>query len=284
MIDTHTHLNFEAFTQDWREVVERAVEAGLKAMIVVGTELASSKRAIELAESHTALYASVGIHPHHAREFLISNYQFLNKSQIPNPKIQDLIKELEELARHPKVVAIGEVGLDYHNYIISKYSIINDPKGRMILKNLQKRLLGMQVEIAKKLDKPLILHSREAGEEVLDTIEHFSKSDGVMPKGVFHCFDGDENYAKKILRAGLYISFTGNVTFVKDRARAAQKVPLDRLLLETDCPYMMPYRKRERCEPKDVMTIAQFHAQQRGLTIEEVERQTTSNAKRLFKL
>ena len=274
MIDTHTHLNFEAFKDDWREVVEKAVEAGVEKMIVVGTDIVSSKRAVEMAESHPALYASVGIHPHHVRDINV---------------ISD-IKVIEKLAEEKRVVAIGEVGLDYHNYTITKYPITNDPGELTRLKILQKRLLGMQVEIAKKLNKPLILHSREAGSDVLDTIEHFAKIDGIMPEGVFHCFDGNGGYALKILEAGFYISFTGNVTFVTDRMEVAAAVPLDKLLLETDCPYMSPFakasgdKKPRRCEPIDVAVIASYHAQQRQIDILEVEKQTTKNAMKLFRL
>lgn len=270
MIDTHTHLNFQVFTEDWRDVVERAVANGVEKMIVVGTDLASNRRAVEMAESHPALFAAVGIHPHHIRDITIIN----------------IIKAIEELAKRPKVVAIGEVGLDYHVYQGSKkYSgeqLHITPK----LKIIQKQLLGAHVEIAKRLHKPLILHSREAGEDVLDVLAHFSKVDGVFPAGVFHCFDGSKKYVEKILAAGLYISFTGNITFVQDRAQVAQLVPLDRLLLETDCPYMLPRLVREReerkCEPRDVVAIAQFHAEQRGVPLSAVADCTTANARRLF--
>ncbi len=272
-IDTHAHLNFEAFKDDWREVVERAADAGVRKMVVVGTDLDSSCRAIELSSQHEALYAAVGIHPHHVKQ--IENGEL---------RIENAQEELEKLAQNPKVVAIGEVGLDYHVYQASKRYTEEQLAITPHMKNLQKKLLGMQMEIAKKLDKPLILHSREAGEDVLDVLEHYSKIDGKMPRGVFHCFDGSKKYAVKILTAGLYISFTGNVTFLADRASVAMTVPLERLLLETDSPLIKPYRVNERCEPIDVLTIAKFHAQQRKVNLEEIERQTASNAERLFKL
>ncbi len=277
LVDTHTHLNFQVFSEDWQQVVERSIEAQVKQMLVVGTDITSSKRAIKLAESNPALYAAVGIHPHHVQG------------------IQDLrftIQDLRKLAQHPKVVAIGEVGLDYHVYTNSKYQTLNI-KNDEKLKNLQKQLMGMQVQLAKELNKPMILHSREAGNEVLDVIEHFSKIDGKLPQGVFHCFEGNKKYLQQILARGFYVGFTGNITYAADRARVAQEVPLNRLLLETDCPYMAPvsqgevkskFTPRVRSEPANVTIIAQFHAKRRGLKVLEIAKQTTKNARYLFQL
>lgn len=287
MIDTHTHLNFKAFESDWRQVVERSVRAGVETMVVVGTDLKSSQRAVEMAEESEALYASIGVHPHHARGITDSRF-----------KIQDLRRRLEKLATHKKAVAIGEVGLDYHTYTKSKYQIKNDKKGRARIVNLQKRLLGMQIEIAKKFNKPMIIHSREAKTEVLDTIEHFSKSDGKLPGGVFHCFDGGKKYLKQVIEAGFMVGMTGNITYREDRAKVAREIPLDRLLLETDCPYMKPRTvhpggvdKRHprgeeslRSEPGEVRVIADFHARQRGVKLEEVGKKTDENASKLFGL
>lgn len=278
MIDTHAHLNFKAFKDDWQDVVERAVKLGVEKVIVVGTDILTSKKAVAMADEHEALYASVGVHPHHARGLTDSRF-----------KIQDLRKQLEKLAGHQKVVAIGEVGLDYHTYRNSKYQMANDKLMWAKIKNLQKRLLGMQIELTKKLRKPMIIHSREAKEDVLDVIEHFSKSDGKLPKGVFHCFEGSKKHLQKILEAGFYVSFTGNVTYVKDRAGVAKEVPLDRILLETDCPFMKPNLagmrpKSERSEPNDVKILAEFHAKERGISLDEVAKQTTKNAIDLFRI
>lgn len=260
-IDTHAHVNFKVFEADWRVVVDRAVAAGVEKIIVVGADLASSRRAVELAQEHPALFASVGIHPHHARDI---------KS----------VKSIKELARQPRVVAIGEIGLDYHVYKNSKYPSttlrINDD-----LKAIQKELFEMQLEVARELDKPVIIHSREAGEEVLEIAR------GV--KGVFHCFGGSKKYLKKIVAAGLYVSFTGQITYVSDRAEVAKTVPLDRLLVETDCPYMPPFAKAtggkpRRSEPGDVIIIGQWQARLRNLPESEVEQATTANAEKLFGL
>ena len=248
-VDCHAHLNFEAFAKDWREVVKRSVRAGLKAIIVVGADLASSKRAVGLAQEHPALWAAVGIHPHHARG--IKN-----------------VNSIKELAKQPKVVAIGEIGLDYHVYKNSKYKI------QEINKELQKELLERQLELAQELNKPVIIHSREAGEEVLEMAKGVS--------GVWHCFGGSKKYVKKIIAAGFYVSFTGQITYVPDRAKVAKMVPLDRLLVETDCPYMPVGKTKLRSEPADVIIIGQFQAKLRGINPNQVARETTANAGKLF--
>ncbi|MBI2009667.1 MAG: TatD family hydrolase [Candidatus Chisholmbacteria bacterium] len=330
LIDTHTHLNFQSFENDWEEVVKRAKEAGVEKMIVVGVDIESSEKAVKMAAENPALYATVGVHPHHVRGLMEEILRRSGTSQSSRSAQDDttalkslavVSNELKKLARNPKVVAVGEVGLDYHLYRKSKYSYAS-PAGRQIgrsfsqaqnqkskikndigLKNLQKQLLGMQVELAKELDLPLILHSREAGRDVLDVVEHFSKKDGVVPKGVWHCFDGSKSYLEQILVAGFYVSFTGQVTYVADRAAVALEVPLDRLLLETDCPFMKPKNlhlggvmasqaqpatvrgdRSDRSEPKDVAILAAFHAEQRGVETATIEAATTKNTNKLFKL
>ena len=256
-------MNFKAFADDWREVVERAVAAGVKKIIVVGADWESSQRAVELAQEHPALWAAVGIHPHHAKA-------------VTSDQLSVISKQLKELAQSPKVVAIGEIGLDYHVYKNSKYpSTPSISLGTSALriknidKELQEQLFEAQMEIAQELNKPVIIHSREAGEEVLEIAR------GI--RGVFHCFGGSKKYLKKILEAGFYVGFTGQITYVPDRASVARKVPLDRLLIETDCPYMPPFREERRSEPRDVTIIGQFLGG-------ETEQATTANARRLFEI
>lgn len=253
-IDTHSHVNFKVFETDWRGVVDRAVAAGVEKIIVVGADLASSRRAVELAQQHPALYAAVGIHPHHATSI----------------KSIKGIKSIKNLAKQPRVVAIGEIGLDYHVYKNSKYEI------KDIDKQLQKELFEAQLQVAQEANKPVIIHSREAREEVLEIARG--------ARGVFHCFGGSKKYLKKVLEAGLYVSFTGQITYVPDRAEVAKTVPLDRLLVETDCPYMPPHREERRSEPGDVIIIGQWQARLRNLPESEVERATTANAEKLFGL
>ena len=248
-IETHAHVNFKAFAQDSREVVDRAVQAGVEKIIVVGADLESSKRAAEMAEQHPNLFASVGIHPHHTRSI---------KS----------IKSIKKLAEHERVVAIGEIGLDYHVYKATRY------KKQETNKDLQKELFEAQLGIARELKKPVIIHSRECGEEVLGIARG--------AQGVFHCFGGSKKYLKRILEAGFYVGFTGQITYVPDRAEVTREVPLERLLVETDCPYMPPDRENRRSEPRDVIIIGQFQAQLRGVAESEVAQATTANAEKLF--
>lgn len=296
MIDTHTHLNFQAFAHDWQEVVERAIAGGVVKMIVVGTDIHSSKKAIELANQHQALFAAVGIHPHHVRRIAHQELE-----------IKRSIEQIAQLATQPKVVAIGEVGLDYHEYKVTRSSstaletgeeqVIDKDLDRF--KKLQKILFREQVQLALQLHKPLILHSREAADDVLEMLKPDvakAMTGGKVQRtgelrGVFHCFEGSKKYLKKILAAGFYVSFTGNITYVPDRAAVACLVPLERLLLETDCPYMSPdLRQRQerhagqalRSEPRDVKIIGQKHADDRMVSFDQVTEQTSANATTLF--
>lgn len=274
MIDTHTHLNFEAFNDDWQEVVERAISAGVSKMIVVGTDVESSKRAIKLADSHKTLFASVGVHPHHVKGLL----------KQPDD-LQNSIEHIQKLLNHPRVVAVGEIGLDYHTYKQSKYSQNYSEEEWKRLKALQKELLLEQVRLALEYEKPVILHSREANDDVLDVVlaDYSGQKNDLV--GVFHCFEGSKKYLKRILDAGFFVSLTGNVTYSEDRQQVAKLIPLDRLLLETDSPLLTPEPYRgERNEPAYVKIVAEMHAQSRVIHFNEVVVQTTLNAKQLFHL
>lgn len=265
LVDSHCHLNFKAFADNWPEVVDEAVAAGVEKIIIPGTDVATSKRAVEMAEAHPALYAAVGIHPHHAKKYM----------QQEASNMQHDLEEIVKLSKHPKVVAIGEVGLDKHEYKNSKYANTHTEDDFEI----QKDLLLKQIELAKSFDKPLILHSRDIRDEVLDMV----KDKNV--RGVFHCFEGSRKYLKRILAAGFYISFTGNITFIPDRSDVALDVPLARLLLETDAPYMTPEPLRGiQNSPKNVQLIAEHHAAARGVALEEISQATSQNARQLFSL
>jgi TatD DNase family protein len=275
MIDTHTHLNFEAFAGKQLEVVERAIAAGVKKMIVVGTDSQSSKEAVEVAKQHPALYASVGIHPHHAQEI----FDLPDSEQ----RLAREINSLKELAGEPKVVAIGEVGLDFHIYTKTKYMAIDKAEEKERLYRWQRQLLTAQVQLALELGKPLIIHSREAGAKVLEVITEAAAGQPI--RGVFHCFEGSFKNLKRVLEAGFEVSFTGNITYVPDRSKVAAQVPLNNLLLETDSPYMTPVPKRGQVnEPVNVKYIAEHHAGVRNLPIDEIIERTSSNAERLFGL
>lgn len=263
LIDTHCHLNFAAFDADWRQVADEAVKNGVEKMIVVGADLTSSAKAVELAQKHKALYAAVGIHPHHA-----------------NGSVD--LREIKKLAQNKKVVAIGEIGLDYHVYVKTKYL---DNSVTPELKIKQKQLFGAQIQLAKELNLPLIIHNREANEEVLDVIEHFSKSNGKIPNGVFHCISGSVKLLKKILEMGFYIGVDANITYSQEVQILAKAAPLDKILVETDSPFLSPVSLRGlRNTPVSVRIGAEFLARLKQLSVDKVIEATTANAKKLFLL
>jgi TatD DNase family protein len=271
MIDTHTHLNFKAFSADWPQVVEASIAKGVERMIVVGTDAETSKKAVEIAQSHEALFAAVGVHPHHA------------KAAADAQAIDELVDEITHLAAHPKVIAIGEIGIDHHEYKHSKYAISDIDIAKY--NALQNALFRKQLLLAARLKKPVIVHSRSAKDEALQIIEEVIASTQTKLSGVFHCFEGSKKMVKRVIAMGFYISFTANITYIPDRLDVASLVPLDRLLLETDCPYMSPASLRgERNTPSSVTMIAAAHAASRAIDITQIEMQTDHNARLLFQL
>ena len=264
MIDVHCHLNFHSFEKDCDEVIKRSFEKGVKKIINVGTKLDSSKKALELAKNYENLYAIVGVHPHHADKLE-----------------QDWDIELEKMAREPKVVAIGETGIDYFRY---KSNDIADPK-------LQKDVFEKQIELSLKLKLPLQIHNRHAGKEIIEIL-NFYKSDLLDPPGMFHCMSGDIDFLKKALDLGFYIGFDGNITYeglapgedtsLVDLVKAT---PIDRILAETDSPFLTPVPHRGgRNEPSYVIIVGQFLAKIKGVSDELIAQQTTENAHNLFNI
>ncbi|MGH7495413.1 MAG: TatD family hydrolase [bacterium] len=252
LIDTHAHLQLEHFEDDRDEVVRRAAEAGVASIICVSTDLPSSRQAIALAEKHANVFAAVGIHPNDCGT--AGDKDFL---------------EVAELSRHAKVVAIGEVGLDYYWKNV-------DPK-------TQGRTFVKQLELAQQLDKPVIIHNREASEDILKTLQEAGLT---QLRGVFHCFSENTDYAERVLALGCHISFTGNLTYKKSILPAvAERIPLERLLLETDCPFMSPVPFRgKRNEPAFTIAIAEKLASIKNVDVAEVCRLTSANAAQLFAL
>ncbi|MDO8445794.1 MAG: YchF/TatD family DNA exonuclease [Deltaproteobacteria bacterium] len=249
LIDTHAHLEMKEFDLDRYEVIKRAKEAGVGYLISVGATLSGSRKAVELSERYENVYASVGIHPHDVKEM-----------------DETTIQTLRELAKSPKVVAIGEIGLDY----FKEFS----PKD---FQNIRFREL---LSLARELDKPVIIHDRDAHEDTLRIL----KEEGIK-KGVVHCFSGDEEFAKEILKLGFYISFTGVITFPKaeDARKVVEQVPIERIMVETDSPYLAPVPHRgKRNEPAFVREVAKTIAEIKELSFEDVSRITTLNVKELF--
>ncbi len=257
LIDTHTHLDDARYNEDREAMIARARESGVEAFITIGCDLATSQAAVALAEHYPFVYASIGVHPHEVKHILDNWYD-----------------DFRQLAQNKKVVAYGEIGLDYHYNHSSPME--------------QRERFREQVQLARELKLPVIIHTREAQE---DTIAILKEEKASEVGGVFHCFSGDAWLAKDALDLGFYLSFSGiltfqNATMLRDIAKTA---PLDRLLIETDCPYLtpMPHRGR-RNEPAYVSFVAhklaELHAGEPGMSVDRIERITTENAKRLFKI
>lgn len=306
MIDTHAHLNFKAFEQDLSEVVERCFENGMKAIINVGAKLDTSQRAVGLARQFDNLYAAVGLHPIHVNPIrnsrvknAISNisknsseiHNNLDKTKISNGASDEEfdIENYRELVSDEKVVAIGETGLDYFH--------IQDPETRgrprkvaSLLRGRQKEIFQQFLKLAVEKDLPLILHCRgskeepeEAYREMLNTLNTLDTLEKL--KGVIHCFTSTPEIAQQFLDLGFYVGFTGVITFAKELEETVKAVPLDKILLETDCPFMSPEPFRgKRCEPWYVKFVAEKIAGIKSVSFEEVVRQTTENAVELFRL
>ncbi len=251
--DSHTHLDGEVFDEDREACIERAIAAGVTRMISVGAGqgIESARRAIALAERYPFIWATAGIHPHDAG----ADFDF---------------SELEALARHPKVVAIGETGLDFFR----DWSPIDR----------QYSYFERQIELALAVHKPLIIHSRQAGEECIRILE---EKGAETVGGVFHCYSENAEFATRLRALGFLVSFPGFITFKKqDEARqVCSAIPLDQIMVETDAPYMAPEPHRgKRCEPSFVVETARQLATLKGVSLEEVAKQTTENALRLFSL
>jgi len=260
LIDSHAHLDSSRYNADLSAVIKRARKAGLVAIVNIGADLDSSRAAVALAETYKFIHATVGFHPHGAKEV--------------TPRKLD---ELREMARHPKVVAIGEIGLDYYR----------DRSPRPV----QRRVFAQQLELATELELPVVIHDRDANDDVIAVLRDWLISSPPMGGiergrlGVFHTYSAGPERLEEVLELGFYISISGPVTFPKaEKLReVAAKVPLDRLLIETDCPYLTPEPHRgRRNEPAYVQYVAEAIARVRGVSPKAVAKATTDNTRRLF--
>ncbi|HZJ41483.1 MAG TPA: TatD family hydrolase [Patescibacteria group bacterium] len=283
LIDTHAHVNFAAFKDDADETIRRALDNDTW-MILVGSELKTSNRALNYANKYEkGVYAAVGLHPVHLQEGLVEsddedsgNYSFM-------PKAEEFdYGSYEKLAKFEKVVAIGEIGLDYYH--------LDPAKDPVLLKKKQQKVFAEQLFLARNLDLPVIIHCRQAHDDLLAMLQDFKKEFGHLlpndkPWGVVHCFSGDEDLAWKYFQLGLIISFTGLITFSRNWDSLIRKTPLDKVMIETDSPYMTPEPYRgQRNEPVLVQYVAQRVAEIKGIKIEKVIEETTATAKNLFKI
>ncbi len=253
LIDTHAHLDFEQFDSDRDKIIMDAYRNGIKKIINVGADLESSQNSAALAEEYEFIYASVGVHPHEARGFTEESYQ-----------------ELKQLAaNNDQVVAIGEIGLDYY------YD--NSPRAK------QREVFKEQLALARELDLPVAIHSREAKQDTLDILE----AEAQDMNGVLHCYAYDLETAQQVLDWGFYIALGGIVTFngADELRMAVPNLPLEKILVETDAPYLAPAPHRgDRNQPKYVEEVAREIAELKNTTLEKVERITTKNAENLFEL
>ncbi|MCL4532084.1 MAG: TatD family hydrolase [Chloroflexi bacterium] len=268
LVDSHAHLEDPAFAGEDAVLVERALAAGVGQIVTVGTDLATSRRAVATAARHPAVFAAVGIHPHEAGQLDAG-----------------ALDELRRLARQPKVVAIGEIGLDFYRDLSPR--------------PVQRAAFAAQLALAGELDLPVVVHDREAHAEIVAALREFAAGHPGA-RGVLHCFSGDEGMAREAIELGFYISFAGPLTYANAGRlqRLAAALPLERLLVETDCPYLTPVPLRGKRnvpasadwhwrgdnEPANAALVAEKLAHLRGLGLAEVAAATTANAARLFSL
>ena len=270
-VDTHAHLFFKDFENDLRDVISRARDAGVEYIVCPGTDLETSRKSVELAEQFEMVFAAVGFHPHDAKKAAASDGSVSGS----------ILGEIEELSRHPRVVAIGEIGLDYHyNY--------SPPE-------IQRQVFSEQIRIARRRDLPVIIHTREAEAEVMRIVEEHVNANGgwrpSKPKGVFHCFPGDAAMAGRVIDWGFYISIPGPVTFPSKpdkpntMADVVGQISADHILLETDSPFLTPHPFRgKRNEPSYIPIIAKKISELKELSPENVGRASTLGAQALFNL
>ena len=249
LIDSHAHLDNDQFDEDRAEVLERISEQ-LEFAVNIGYDIQSSRKSVEYAHKYDFIYAVVGVHP-----IDIEGYS------------DEVEKELEELAKDPKVLAIGEIGLDYHG--------MTQPK------EVQQKFFRKQMELARRVGKPVVIHSRDAMEDTLKILNEFPDVGGI-----FHCYPGSVESAREVLDR-YYLGIGGVLTFknAKSLVKVVENIPLDKLILETDCPYMAPTPNRgKRNEPVYVQYVAEKIAQLKGITFEEVARATNENTKKAYRM
>jgi TatD DNase family protein len=283
LIDTHAHLDYPDFAPDFDEVLARATAAGVTRILTIGTSVASSRRAVELAEKYPNVFAVIGVHPSYADE-----------------AEEDAIRSLGELAQSPRVAAIGETGLDYHHLPsveaarqknVQVFTALGSETEEQIeasiedgpYKSKQTELFQQQLDLAVERRLNVVIHQRDAWDDTLEILRDY----GRQVSGVFHCFGGTKEQAEEVIRLGHLVSFTGIVTFKNGASvlEVAAGLSLGEFMVETDCPYLAPTPFRgKRCEPAHTRLVAESIAAARGISFEEVARATTETAEEFFRL
>jgi len=297
MIDVHCHLNLHKFDEDYDEVIKDAKQAGVTTIINTGTSIVSSKKAVKLANQYENLYAIVGIHPHHADKVTESHPERSlagggrvegspeeaerDSSASPQNDNIDWLEKLEMLAKEPNVVGIGEIGMDYYSY----------KSNGIVEKKLQEDAFRKQIELSIKLKLPLQIHTRLAWEDTLGIILEY-KNQLQNPPGMFHCYSGSIEFTRKVLDAGFYVGFDGNITYQgippgesTSLLELVSFVPMDRIVTETDSPFLTPEPHRgRRNTPSYVILVGEAIAKLKRISFQKVQEQTTQNAHLLFNL
>jgi TatD DNase family protein len=282
LIETHAHLDYPDFADDFAEVLKRATDAGVTRIITIGTSVESSRRAVDLAEKYSNVFAVIGVHP-----------TYVNEAE------DDVVTPLRELAKNPRVVAIGEIGLDYHHLpsvevnkrkAVQVFNALQSETEEQVeakiedgaYKSKQAELFEQLLDLAVELRFNVVIHQRDAWDDTLGILREY----GRQLSGVFHCFGGTLEQANEVLDLGHLVSFTGIVTFKngKEVRDVAARVPLDSFMVETDCPYLAPVPFRgKRCEPAYTRLVAEEIARARGISLEEIAGATTATAEQFFR-
>jgi len=282
LIETHAHLDYPDFANDFDDVLRRATEAGVTRIITIGTSVESSRRVVDLAEKYPNVFAVIGVHPTYAQQ-----------------AEEDVITPLRELAKNPRVVAIGEIGLDYHHLPsveaakqkhIQVFNALQSETEEQVeariedgaYKSKQAELFEQLLDLAVELRVNVVIHQRGAWDDTLEILRNY----GRQVSGVFHCFGGTLDQANEVLDLGHLVSFTGIVTFKngKQVREVAAQVPIEKFMVETDCPYLAPVPFRgKRCEPAHTRLVAEEIARARGVRLEEIAGATTATAEEFFR-
>ncbi len=284
-IDTHCHAQFNSYKNDMHDVVLRSLESGV-GMIIVGTQADTSKKAVDIAKQYNNVWAAVGLHPSHLVAQTFVDPDEADELQSVSTREEKFDANFyKELATDSKVIAIGEFGLDYYR--------LPEEMDCDEIKNLQKQSAREQLDLADELDLPVIIHCRDAHDDLYAMLDEYIKTGKLKKRGVLHCYTEDAKTADRFIQLGFYVSFTGILAFPDKKnpqidtplQNTAREIHLDKILIETDAPYLSPPPYRgQRNEPKNVIRVAEELARIKNLDLDDVLKQTTENAVRLFGL